>query len=224
MTAGTPTGTNIRHAVRFSRLVGLGLIGLAWGAFALPAISAQEFSIGEEEVYLFLSRHFDAMGACDADQLATQFDQSATLRFIYTDGRRDEFTFPKYLAWFRKGGCRPYQQIHWDRYGTQVTTGGRQATVRWKVTWGREHRKDSRASRLVIEGRIELVRKGGGLLITESQTRFHELVPGAEQAFLMKAEKGSLFGAALRFYQGAIEMVQDLRRRHQATQRHDRTN
>ena len=219
ITAVPSTGTNIRYVVRLSRLVGVGLIGLAWGVLASSATSAQEFSIGEEEVYLFLSRHFDTLAACDADQLATQFDPSATLRFIYTGGRTDEFTFPNYLAWFRKGGCRPYQQIHWDRYGTQVTTAGRQATARWKVTWGREHRKDSRASRLVIEGRIELVRRGGGLLITESQTRFRELAPGAEQAFLMQAENGSLFGAALRFYQGAIEMIQDLRRRRQTTQR-----
>lgn len=199
--------------------MGLGVIGMGWCAATAAVMADAELPVGEEEVYVFLSRHFDAMETCDADQLATQFDRSATLRFIYAGGRTDQFTFPQYLEWFRKGGCRPYQQIRWDRYGTQVTTGNRRATVRWKVTWGKEHRKGSPASRLVIEGRIELARRGGGLLITESQTRFRELAPGAEQAFLTHAEQGSLFGAALRFYQGAIEMIRDLRRRPQATPR-----
>lgn len=188
---------------------------LVLGTSALAQLTA--LPITEEEVYLFLTRHFDTLASCDADQLAAQFDSSATVRFSHSDGHADQYQFPKYLEWFRKGGCRPYQQFHWDRYGTQVATSGYQATVRWKVTWSKESKKTDSPSRLIIEGRIQLARRGGGLVIMESQTRFHELSPGAERAFLAHAEKGSLFGAALRFYEGAIEMVRDFRRRQQTT-------
>ena len=198
------------------RSAAMGITVMVLLAVAPAASNAQppSFPITEEEVYLFLGGHFDALAACEVDRLASHFSDSARFQFTYSDGRQEVLTRSKYLERIRQD-CRAYQGFQWDRSSTEISTGRDQATVNFQLAWGgRRGRQGNHSSTLIVESRIELVREHGGLLIDEVQERFRELAPGAEKAFWGQSEKGTLFSAAVQFYHGAIEMTRDAWRRY----------
>ncbi len=166
-------------------------------------------SVTEEEVQLFLERHFDTMSVCDAERLEKQFVPEARLTFIGSDGREDRYTVPQYMQHIRRQ-CEVYRRYQWDRSGTQIAAGAGQATVRWNASWsGGKSLGSPERAKLKILGRLELKRVSGTLMIDELTERFKELETGAEQEFWTDAGRAGLFGAALKFYRGTIEMAQD---------------
>ena len=172
--------------------------------------------ITEEEVYVFLSGHFEALATCQTDQLTRDFTKSARLTFRSTGGRNETFTPSTYAARMRRD-CRAYRNIHWDRNSTSVATARDRASVQTQLAWGGQRDgQPADQSTLQIESRIEIVRGGQGeLLISEIHEHFRELAPGAEQQFWAGAEGSGLFGAALRWYEGVAEMARDIMRRRQ---------
>ena len=178
----------------------------------MAAAQTRPLPVTEQEVYVFLSSHFDALRACEIETLSWQIAPSATVRFEASGGYEETLTGAQFIEEVRRS-CRPYVTYNWDSVDTTVSVWETRASARSELTWGDRQPEGSGRSSVSIEQRSELVRQGDGLVLTEIEERWRELAPGGIEAFRERHGRGSLFGGAVRWYRGAIEMVRDLWKR-----------
>ena len=180
-----------------------------------PAAAQPEdvLRISEDEVYTFLSVFLDGLTTCNTEAVARTFLDSARIKFISSFGRRQVLTPPQFIERLKKD-CRPYENLQWDQASTRVSIAGDRAAVSLYLSWGaNKGRRGRRRSTLLVLSRIQLVRRRGGLAVSGLSERFHELVPGAEEAFWSKAEGGGLAQGVVKFYHGLAEMMRSVKRR-----------
>lgn len=178
---------------------------------AWPAMAAAETPLVEEEVYSFLSRVFDALTVCDADQLAQFCDRSAAFQFGYTHLPPETLSLPVYLTRMRKY-CQPYSTYDWDSLNWNVSVQGLAAAARTSWDWGGKDPMLGKAgpSKVTIKQSIAMKRYGEGVLITRVEVNVRELAKGGEKAYLAKYYQSSLMGNAIKWYNGAIEFMKEL--------------
>lgn len=175
------------------------------GVPAIAPAQPRSLPITEEEIYGYLDALFDSQLRCDDHWLGSQFEESATLEFIYEDGQTEVLSPAQYLEGFRKH-CRPYEPMKWDKTGLSVSTSGRSATVKWKMWWGRQEDAGGvRSSKLRFEDTASLVRSGWVIRIAWIREEVHELVPGAAREYRERTGSESLAEIANRFYRNIVE-------------------
>lgn len=176
-----------------------------------PAAGAAEQALVEEEVYSFLSRVFDALTVCDADQLARFHDRSATFFFGYTHLPSETLSLPVYLKRMRKH-CQPYSTYDWDGLNWNVSVQGLAASARTSWDWGGKDPMLGKAgpSKVTIKQSITMRREGDGVVITRVEVVTRELAKGGEKAYLAKYSEASLMGNAIKWYSGAIEFMKEM--------------
>ena len=133
-----------------------------------------------DEVALFLNDVSRDITACRIDDLARKFLNSASVTFIWSDGRKQFYTKAAYIEHLRQR-CVP-ERIKWDRRSLQVTVNGTSATLTHDGWW---HLPDKNGGQpmLIFHDRLELARSGFGMGIAKLVSRSEELVPGADKAY-----------------------------------------
>jgi len=172
---------------------------------------AAETPLVEEEAYSFLSRVFDALTVCDADQLAQFHDRSSTFSFSYTHLPSETLSLPMYLTRMRKY-CQPYSTYDWDRLNWNVSVSGMAASARTNFDWGGKDPMLGKAGppKVTVKQSIAMRRQGEGVLVTRVEVNVRELAKGGEKAYLAKYHQASLMGNAIKWYHGAIEFMKEL--------------